>query len=128
MKTYALPVSIFILAVSLVAIVFLFNTHNAAGSVTFGNEYRFIEVDSSTGTTSPIQRPGSIGSIVVDEDGTAGALYFYATTSSATSSADLIFGFDGAAAETTYTYDISFGGGLLIEERGFDGQAVITYR
>jgi hypothetical protein len=128
MKTYALPVSILILAAALIVGVFMSNTYQATGSVITGGEYRSTEVDSLTGTTSLKKLPGSIGSIIVDEDGTAGALYFYATTSTATSSADLIFGFDGVAVEGTYQYDISFGKGLLLEDRGFNGQAVITYR
>jgi len=128
MKTYALPVSILILAAALIVGVFMFNAYQATGSVIAGNEYRLAEIDSSTGTTTLKSLPGSIGSIIVDANGSTGSVHFYATTSAATSTADLIFGFDGSAPEGTYQYDISFGKGLLVEERSYNGQAVITYR
>lgn len=133
MKSYALPVSIVLLAVALVASVFFYNSHDAMGSVISGGEYNAVQVLSTTGTTTPKSISGSIGSVVVSKTGTAGEINFYqastTATSTATTTATLIFSFDGLADEGTYTYDVAFGtGGLLVEEKGYDGEAVVTYR
>lgn len=133
MKTYALPVSIIILAASLLCAAFFYNAHLANGSVIMGGEYTAVDITSTTGTTSPKTRAGTLGSVVVDKVGSAGTINFYVAsttaTSTATTTAALIFSFDGAADEGTYTFDIGFGGGgLLIEEKGYNGEAVVTYR
>jgi len=127
MKIYALPVSIILLALALVASVFFFNSQPATGSVLMGGEYNVTTVTS--GTSTPKSISGTLGSVVIADAGTTGAIYFYATsTNSATSTADQILVFDGAAAENTYTFDVGFGGGLQVESRGFDGTAIVTYR
>lgn len=100
----------------------------ATASVSQGSEYDSVQVVSTTGTTTAKTLFATIGSVVVSKTGTAGSIYFYATTSQATSSADLVFSFDGTADEGTYTYDVAVPFGLLIEERGYDGDAVVTYR
>lgn len=133
MKTYALSISILALAAALLVSVILWNTQIATGSVIMGGEYSAVDVTSTTGTTSPKTRAGTLGSVVVDSVGSAGVINFYVAsttaTSTATTTAELIFSFDGAADEGTYTYDIGFGGaGLLIEEKNYNGEAVVTYR
>ena len=133
MKTYALSVSILILAVALLASVFFYNSQQAVGSVIMGGEYQAKEITSATGTTTPKSISGSIGSVVVTKTGTAGEINFYqastTATSTATTTATQIFSFDGTADEGTYTFDVSFGtGGLLVEEKGYDGEAVVTFR
>lgn len=126
MKTYALSVSILILAVAIIAGMFMYN-NVALSSVTFGNDYVSSHITTS-GTSSPGCRY-SIGSVVISDAGSAGSLYFHATTTIyATSTADEIFGLDGAAAEGTYTYDAAITAPLLIDSRGFNGDAVVTCR
>lgn len=135
MKTYALPIAVTFLALSLIGAVFFFNSQKAAGSVSYGSEYNSVYVTSSdaNATTSIKTLPGSIGSVVVTEDGTAGYIDFFATTTAgqlqATSSNDLLFRVDGVAAEGTYEFDVAFGQTLMLDvSSGFDGQWVITYR
>lgn len=123
-----LATSIFTLALVLMAGLFSYNTNVTDASVSQGSEYNISFVDSTTGTTTAKTLFGTLGSIVVSKGGTAGEVNFYATTSQATSSADLIFSFDGGANEGTYTYDTAFSGGLLVEENGYDGELVITHR
>lgn len=112
---------------------YLFQQNIAMGSVSQGSEYSAKEVISTTGTTSPKTIAGTLGSVVVTKTGTAGEIIFYhastTATSTATSTALRIFTFDGTADEGTYTFDVGFGhGGLLIEENGYDGEAVVTWR
>lgn len=128
MKTYALPVSIILLALALTVSAFVYQSQQAVGSVIWGGEYQFKNVTSTTGVASLKTLPGSIGSIVVDSAGSAGQINLYATTSTATTSSELLISFDGAAVEGTYVYDVTFGNGLLLEEKGFNGEAVVTYR
>jgi hypothetical protein len=128
MTKYLLPASIIALAGAFLVGAFLYTSHLASGSVIMGGEYRPVTVISTTGTTSPKALWGTLGSVVVSKTGSAGEINFYATTSRATSSANLIMSFDGTADEGTYTYDIEFAGGLLIEEKGYDGEAVVTIR
>lgn len=129
MKAYALPVAIIALAAALVVSVFMFNAVPVESSVITGGEYQSSQV-SAAGTSTLKTYPGSIGSVVLTStSGAGGAISFYATTSQATSSADLIFSFDATASENTYVYDVAFGKGLLIEANpSFDGDAVITFR
>jgi len=127
MKTYALSVAIIVLAISLLVSVFVFNSASVVGSVQHGGEYNYSYL-ANAGTTTAKTLAGTLGSVVIADIGTAGVIAFYATTSQATSSEDLMFIVDGAAIEGTYTYDVGFGGGLLIDHQAFDGVAVITYR
>lgn len=126
MKTYALSASVLFLAIALLASVYFYNAQQASGSVIFGAEYQMATVTTGTSTLKTLA--GTLGSVVIPNAGSAGTIYFYATTSQATSSADQILAIDGAAAENTYTFDVGFGHGLLVESRGFNGTAVITYR
>lgn len=131
MKAYTLPLSIIVLAVSFLVAVFLWNSQGAEGSVSQGSEYKAEYVTTTDANSTSTLRTlfGSIGSVVVSNAGTGGSISFYATTSQATSSDDLIFTFDGAAAEGTYQYDVEFGTGLLIDvATGTDLDAVVTYR
>lgn len=135
MKAYALPASIIVLAAALLLAVFFYNSQSALGSVMFGGEYQSVYITSTdaNATTSIKTLPGSVGSVVVTEDGTAGYIDFFATTTAgqqqATSSNDLLFRVDGVAAEGTYTFDVAFGQTLMIDvSSGFDGQWTITYR
>lgn len=130
---YALPTSIIVLSVALVASVLLFNAMQAQGSVQVGQEYKasYLTSTDAAATSTLKLAPGSVGSVVVSEDGTGGQVDFYdmASTTAATSSADLIFSFDGVAAEGTYQYDVEFTEGLQIDvSTGFDGEVTVTYR
>lgn len=129
MKSYALPISIIVLAIALLISVFMFNTKDAIGSVISGGEYRAVAI-TTTGTSTAKTLFGSIGSVVITNGGSTGSIHFYDTSSTtiATSSATEIFSVDGAAVENTYQYDVAFGSGLLIEARGIDGEAVVTIR
>ena len=127
MKTYASPASIILLSAALVASVFFYNSQNASGSVIMGGEYIAQQV-TAAGTSSPAFCRTSVGSVILTSTD-AGAIYFYATTTeTATRTADLLFSFDGTATEGTYTYDVEAPGGVLIESRGFAGDAVVTCR
>jgi hypothetical protein len=98
------------------------------GSVVTGSDYAFNQV-SASGTSTLRTRTGTLGSIVVESVSAAGGqLNIYATTSQATSSADLVLSFDATALEGTYTYDVSVANGILLEAKNFDGDAVITHR
>lgn len=129
MKTYTLPLSIITLAVALLAGVFFYTTNQAVGSVITGGEYNATQI-TAAGTTTARTLFGSIGSIVMTSSSAAGGVVsFYATTSQATSTNDLIFSFDATAIEGTYQYDVAFGGGLLIDANtAFDGDLVVTHR
>lgn len=127
MKTYTLSVSILILAVALFASVLIYNAQNAAGSVIMGGEYDVTELSSGTSTIYTL--PGTIGSFVVASSSSKVIISVYATSSSATSSADLLFGFDASAANGTYQYDVAVPKGILIEVPvGFNGSIDMTHR
>lgn len=127
MKTYTLSGAIIFLGLSLLVAGFLYQSEVATGSVQHGGEYNYTYI-SSGATTTGKTLGGTLGSVTIADAGSAGVIGFYATTSSATSSADLMFIVDGAAGEGTYVYDVGFGGGLLIDHLTFDGVAVVTHR
>lgn len=121
------------IALIAVLVVFAMYLHQAQGSTIAGQEYlsTYLTTTDANSTSTLKLSPGSIGSVVVSEDGTAGKIDFYdmASTTAATSSEDLIFSFDGAAAEGTYQYDIILKDGLMIDTAtGFDGEVTVTYR
>lgn len=128
MKAYALPASILILAVAVLASVFLFNSQSAIGSVIMGGEYDATQL--TTGTTTLATLPATFGHVIVtDSSSAAGFLDVYATSSNATNSADRVLRIDLQAAEGTYVFDAAFGKGLLIDvDTSFDGSVVVTHR
>lgn len=127
MKAYALPASIIFLALSLIASVYFYNLHIANGSVAFGNDYTGTYI--ATGATSTPNCRNSIGSVTISSVGTTGVIAFYATSSIyATSTNDLVFSVDGAAAEGTYVYDVAIAAPLQIDAMSFNGSAVVTCR
>ncbi len=127
-KTIALAA----LAVALVAVFFAVeNVRDALGSVTVGNEYNARQLTSADVGSSTVKTfGGAIGSVVIASTSpSTGSVNFYATSTTATSSADLIFSIPANMDEGTYTYDVSFGKGLLIDvTAGFNGDYVMTWR
>lgn len=107
-----------------------FPTNLALGSVEFGSEYSFTHVTSSdVGSSSVKTLAGTIGSVVISSTTPTGTLSFYATSTTATSSADLLFTIDPNTDEGTYTYDVGFAPKLIIDVgAGFNGNYVITWR
>lgn len=104
----------------------------AQGSVIAGSEYNATHV-TAVGTSSIKSIAGTLGSIVVSSSTNAGVINLYRVSSStsptATSSNTLMFSFAAGADEGTYTYDVGFGGGLLIDVLpGFNGNYVMTWR
>ena len=106
----------------------------AFGSVQVGGEYNATHLTSAdVGTSSVKSIAGTLGSIVVSSSTNAGVINIYQISSStsptATSSNTLLFSFAANADEGTYTYDVAFGGGLLIDVLPtFNGNYVMTWR
>lgn len=130
MKTLA--ASIFTLAITLMAAMFVYTTYLASASVITGGEYQAQSVvDATSGTSTIRTMGGSVGSIIVENSSAAASLVLYdtASTTIATTSATVLLDFDVAASEGTYQYDIRYNNGLLLDVGGaFDGDIVITYR
>jgi len=104
------------------------------GSVEVGGEYNANQLTSDDiGSSTVKSMTGAIGQIVVASSSPAGAVNLYSISSStaptATSSNTLLFSFPANVDEGTYTFDVTFGGGLLIDvQPGFVGNYVMTWR
>lgn len=113
---------------------YFFSQNIAFGSVIAGSEYNATHLTSDDVGSSTVKSiAGTLGSIVVSSSTNAGTISLYRVSSStaptATSSNTLMFTFAADAAEGTYTYDVGFGGGLLIDiTPGFNGNYVMTWR
>ena len=133
MKTYALPVSIIVLAIAIYFGMSSFNDGGGIGSVVVGNDYRSTQLlTADAASTSTLKfSAGSLGSVVVSNSSAAAQLAFYdnASTTEATSTMILLFTVDAEATEGTLQYDVEFNNGLLVDiTGGFDGDVIVTYR
>lgn len=105
----------------------------ALGSVESGSEYNANNITSTdVGSSSVKTIAGTLGSIVVSSSSVSVVNIYQVSSSTAptaTSSNTLLFSFPAGVDEGTYTYDVGFGGGLLIDVLpGFNGNYVMTYR
>lgn len=129
------------LKLSLVAVIALFvgvaiysQTHVADASVTFGNDYKSVEITSANASTSPLiiaTSPGSFGSIIVASSSSATQYFRVYDNAQSTSSATSTRLVSMTAVDTpgTYTFDIAPKRGLVLDVPvGFNGDYVITYR
>lgn len=112
---------------------FVYNSDNAGASVTYGNDYKSVEITSTNASSSPIiikAGVGTLGSIIISS--TTANTYFRVwdnavATSSATSTR--IASFPVSATAGTYTFDREIQKGLIIEApAGFAGSYTVTYR
>lgn len=109
-----------------------FSSQPAVGSVIMGGEYDATVLDSS-GTSTVRTLFGSVGSVVITESATAGAqpirIFDTSSTTVATSTLTAKLEIYGDATEGTYTFDVAFGSGILVDvPTDFDGSAVLTTR
>lgn len=98
--------------------------------VAVGGEYALTQVTSADiGTSSIKSISGTLGSIVIASTTETGSISFYATSSSATSSANLVFTLPAGVSIGQYDFDVGFGGGILAEVgAGFNGNYMVTFR
>lgn len=112
----------------------LYFTNIAVGSVEIGGEYNPVQLTSAdVGSSTVKSMAGTLGSLVVASSSDAGSIHLYRISSStdptATSSNTLLFSFPASVDEGTYTFDVGFAGGLLIDiEPTFNGNYVMTWR
>ena len=106
------------------------------GSTTVGNEYNSTSTKSYNGTAissfiSLKTTPGTLGSIVVGGATAGQVINLYDATSTLSNSqtgTTTLVTIPSTALGGTYTYDISFYRGLLLEVIGATGTSTITYR
>jgi len=114
------------------------------GSVAASNEYNATTTAANNYDGAQIVSPmkiktgrGSLGSVIVLKAGTAGGRYnlYNATTSNyllrtgqVASSTILITSLPTDLAAGTYTFDVAFSNGLLVDWTGAIGTSTITYR
>jgi hypothetical protein len=112
------------------------NPINPLGSISNGSAYKTL---STAATTSPVYMiktgPGTLGSVVINTLGTGNIVFYDATstiptyrTIQATSSLPIIGYVSASQAAGTYTYDVSFYGGLMAVYGGAQGTSTITFR
>lgn len=132
MKTLAL--SIFTLAVTLIAAMFVYTTYLANASVITGGEYTATVLTSAdVGTSTVRSLHGSIGSLVISSSSPAVGqpirLFNTSSTTVATSTLTALVEIYPQTDEGTYQFDVAFGAGILIDvPTGFNGHAVLTSR
>ncbi len=121
--------------------------HNAFGSVAVSNEYQRVNLATSAayGATSTPQRSGITGNLktgvgalgsVVITGAAAGAMNFYdATTSDVTrrtgntpTSTILLASLPLSVAAGTYTFDVEFRTGLIVDLVGVQPTTTVTFR
>jgi len=112
------------------------------GSVVQGNDYHATSTASNavygafTGDKVLKSRPGSLGSVVITGANTGIVNFYNATTSDVTkrtgnkaSSTQLMVSIPASTAAGTYTFDVEFTDGLLVElESGLMPTSTITFR
>jgi hypothetical protein len=124
-----------IFAVVLIALFSNFKADTAFGSVTMGNEYHASTTKNFAGATMPNLSvlntgPGALGSVVITGAG-AGTINIYDATSTVTNTGwptTTIATIPASAAAGTYTFDVIYQKGLLIEILGAYPTSTITYR
>lgn len=124
------------IALSLVAFVVSFNSKSISlGSVMPGGEYHSTTTRTFNGTAiANLQvlksEPGTLGSIIITGKNT-GVITLYDATSTVTNTAwatSTLATFPTNAPEGTYTFDVPFYKGLLIEYSSALATSTITYR
>jgi hypothetical protein len=101
------------------------------GSVSFGGEYHSTSTSAGIMNRYLIQSgQGTLGSVIVTKVGSVGTLTIYDATSSSSGNiaTTTIASIPTNIAVGTYTFDVSFQNGLLIEGLATMGSSTITFR
>ncbi len=139
--TNVLLAGIFVVAVFIAAYLGAFKALPVLGSTVQGNDYSRISYANSNvygATTTPGKIKGGYGSVgsVVITGAAAGLMNFYdATTTDATkrdvtqaTSSILLFSIPASLVAGTYTFDVAFGRGLIVDIVGTFPTSTVTYR
>lgn len=118
--------------IAIASTVIFFNTRDVSyGSAVGGNDYNYYHASSSVATPVILKTGfGSMAQVTIASSSAAGSLKIYdnaVSTSSATSTR--IVSFPAGAAAGTYTFDLEFTRGLVLDvPPGFNGSYVVTWR
>jgi len=124
---------VIVLFVVLVTGVYISNRAPAEilGSLPSGQSYLATTTAATVTYTSTIKtQPGTLGSIVITTAGTGTIDLYDATTTTAhpNHATTSLASFSASAPAGTYTLDVSFIRGLVVQYTAFAGKATITYR
>jgi hypothetical protein len=134
-KTYYIAIAILIVLALIILGVFNRAPREALGSVNTFNEYHSSTTRNYIGTAMPnlsvlVNGPGALGSVVITGAG-AGYINLFDATSTKTNTewgTTTIASIPISAVAGTYTFDVSFQKGLLVEIIGTTPTSTITFR
>jgi len=124
-----------IIVIGFIAGVYASQPNSALGSTVIGNEYKATTTRTYNGTAIPglyvlNSNPGTLGSIVIT-GAAAGVIHLYDGTSTVTNlgwPTTTLATIPASAAAGTYTFDVSYYKGLIVEVIGTTPTSTITYR